>query len=160
MNFEYKGFTLLMFFYGVYGNEIFNATKFYNFNSSVRYNVDASLMGRWLLEGDTDDPNMARLNLNDANNSLRSDRFVEDGSYLRLKNLQLEYNLPSQLFSKIDISSLRVFVGVDNAFTLTNYSGFDPEVGIGYNNNPLDRGIDRARYPSPRTFYVGLNLAF
>ncbi len=160
MNFEYKGFTLLMFFYGVYGNEIFNATKFYNFNSSVRYNVDASLMGRWLMEGDTDDPNMARLNLNDANNSLRSDRFIEDGSYLRLKNLQIEYNLPEKLFSKIDISSLRVFVGVDNAFTLTNYSGFDPEIGIGYNNNPLDRGIDRARYPSPRTFYVGLNLAF
>ncbi len=160
MNFQYKGFSLLMFFYGVYGNEIFNATKFYNFNSSVRYNVDASLMGRWLLEGDTDDPNMARLNLNDANNSLRSDRFVEDGSYLRLKNIQLEYELPARLFSKIDISSLKVFVGADNAFTLTHYSGFDPEVGIGYNNNPLDRGIDRARYPSPRTLYVGLNLRF
>ncbi len=160
MNFQYKGFTLLMFFYGVYGNEIFNATKFYNFNSSVRYNLDASMMGRWLLDGDTDDPNMARLNLNDANNSLRSDRFVEDGSYLRLKNIQLEYQLPDKLFSKIDISSLKLFVGADNAFTLTHYSGFDPEVGIGYNNNPLDRGIDRARYPSPRTLYLGLNLRF
>ena len=160
MNFNYKGFSLLLFFYGVYGNEIFNATKFYNFNSSVRYNVDASLMGRWLLEGDTDDPNMARLNLNDANNSLRSDRFVEDGSYLRLKNVQLEYELPEKLFKNIDLSSLKVFVGADNAFTLTHYSGFDPEVGIGYNNNPLDRGIDRARYPSPRTIYVGLNLRF
>ncbi len=117
-------------------------------------------MGRWLLEGDTDDPNMARLNLNDANNSLRSDRFVEDGSYLRLKNVQLEYELPEKLFKNIDLSSLKVFVGADNAFTLTHYSGFDPEVGIGYNNNPLDRGIDRARYPSPRTIYVGLNLRF
>jgi TonB-linked SusC/RagA family outer membrane protein len=160
MKFDYKGFSLIMFFYGVYGNEIFNATRFFNLNSSVRYNADASLMNRWLLPGDTDDPNMARLNINDANNSLRSDRFVEDGSYLRLKNLQLEYTIPAKIFEKIDISSLRVFVGVDNAFTLTGYSGFDPEIGIGYGNNPLDRGIDRARYPSPRTYYVGLNLLF
>jgi hypothetical protein len=160
MNFEYKNFSLLVFFYGVYGNEIFNATKFYNFNSSVRYNVDASLMDRWLMEGDTDDPNLARLNINDANNSLRSDRFVEDGSYLRLKNLQLEYNLPESIFGRVEITALKVFVGSDNLFTITKYSGFDPEVGIGYNNNPLDRGIDRARYPSPRTYYVGLNLSF
>ncbi len=160
MNFEFKNFSLLMFFYGVYGNEIFNATRFYNFNSSIRYNVDASLMDRWLMEGDTDDPNLARLNINDANNSLRSDRFVEDGSYLRLKTLQLEYNLPKSLFGRVEISALKLFIGSDNLFTITNYSGFDPEVGIGYNNNPLDRGIDRARYPSPRTYYVGLNLTF
>jgi len=160
MNFDYKGFNLLVFFYGVYGNEIFNATKFYNFNSSVRYNVDASLMGRWLMEGDTDDPNMARLNLNDANNGLRSDRFVEDGSYLRLKTLQLSYNLPQKIFRNVDLNSLSVFVGADNLFTLTNYSGFDPEVGKGYDNNPFDIGIDRARYPNPRTVYFGITLSF
>ncbi len=160
MSFSYKGINLLMYFYGVYGNDIFNATRFYNLNSSVRYNEDASLMGRWMKEGDTDDPNMARLNINDANNSLRSDRFVEDGSYLRLKTIQLEYQLPEKLFNNVDLSSLKFFVGADNAFTLTHYSGFDPEVGIGYGNNPLDRGIDRARYPSPRTFYAGLNLSF
>jgi outer membrane receptor protein involved in Fe transport len=55
---------------------------------------------------------------------------------------------------------LKIFAGAQNLFTLTHYTGFDPEVGIGYNNNPLDRGIDRARYPSPRTFYFGLNLSF
>lgn len=160
MNFSYKGFNLLMFFYGVYGNQIFNAERFYTLNSSVRYNADASLMGRWMLEGDTDDPNMARLNINDANNSLRSDRFVEDGSYLRLKNIQLEYSLPEKLFENVDLSTVRFFVGVNNAFTLTHYTGFDPEVGIGYNNNPLDRGIDRARYPRPREYFVGLSLKF
>ena len=160
MNFEYKGFSLLMFFYGVYGNEIFNATKFYTYNSSVRYNVDASLMDRWMMEGDTDDPNLARLNLNDANNSLRSDRFVEDGSYLRLKNLQLEYSIPDRLFSKLNISNMKVYIGGNNLFTLTHYTGFDPEIGIGYDNNPLDRGIDRARYPSPRVYYMGLSLKF
>jgi len=161
MNFEYKGISLIVFFYGVYGNELFNATKFYNFNSSMRYNADASLMGRWLMEGDTDDPNMARLNLNDGNNGLRSDRFIEDGSYLRLKTLQLGYTLPEKFFTKIDLSSLKLFVGAENLFTITNYSGFDPEVGKGgYNNNPLDIGIDRARYPNPRTVYFGLNLTF
>jgi TonB-linked SusC/RagA family outer membrane protein len=160
MNFEYKGFELIVFLYGVYGNEIFNATKFYNFNSSVRYNVDASLMGRWLMEGDTDDPNMARLNLNDANNGLRSDRFIEDGSYLRLKTLQLSYHLPQKIFRNVDLNSLSVFVGGDNLFTLTNYSGFDPEVGQGYDDSPFDIGIDRARYPSPRTVYFGISLNF
>jgi hypothetical protein len=85
---------------------------------------------------------------------------VEDGSYLRLKNLQLEYRLPGRWFKNMDIGFLKVFAGGDNVFTLTGYSGFDPEVGVGYNNNPLDRGIDRAKYPSPRTFYVGLNLLF
>ena len=160
MDLNYKGFNLIMFFYGVYGNEIFNATRFYNYNSSVRYNVNAELMNRWLVEGDTDDPNLARLNINDANNSLRSDRFVEDGSYLRLKTLQLTYNFSSKLLTSVDISSFGLFVGTNNLFTITNYSGFDPEVGIGYGNNPLDRGIDRARYPSPRTFYVGLNMTF
>ncbi len=160
MNFEYKGFNLMMFFYGVYGNEIFNATRFFTNNSSVRYNVDANLRNRWLLEGDTNDPNLARLNINDANNGLRSDRFIEDGSYLRLKNIKLEYSIPGKLVGKADITSLNFYIGSDNLFTITNYSGLDPEVGIGYENNPLDRGIDRARYPSPRTYYFGLNLSF
>jgi len=158
INLKYKNFGLIAFFYGVYGNEIFNATKFYTHNSSVRYNVSNDLKDRWLLEGDTDDPDLARLNLNDANNSKRSDRYIEDGSYLRLKTLQLEYTLPEKLFNNIDLSALKVFVGGENLFTLTNYTGYDPEVGIGYNNNPLDRGIDRARYPSPRVFYFGLNV--
>jgi len=157
---EYKNLSLLAFFYGVYGNKIFNATRFYNNNSSVRYNESKDMMNRWMQEGDTDDPNLARLNLNDANNSLRSDRFVEDGSYLRLKNLQITYHLPKQWLSKVQINDLSVFIGGDNLFTLTGYSGFDPEVGLGYGNNPLDRGIDRARYPSPRVIYTGLNLNF
>ncbi len=159
-NLNFKGFNLLAFFYGVYGNEIFNATKFFTHNSSVRYNVSQDYKDRWLIDGDTNDPNLARVNLNDANNGLRSDRFVEDGSYLRLKTLKLEYSIPESLFSKIGISEFNIFIGADNLVTLTNYTGFDPEVGIGYNNNPLDRGIDRARYPSPRTYFAGFHLNF
>ncbi len=157
MRFSYKNISLIAFFYGVYGNEIFNTNRFFTHNSSVRYNVSPDLNDRWLLEGDTDDPNLARLNLNDANNSLRSDRFIEDGSYLRLKNLQIEYNLPRLWVEKISIHSLKVFAGSDNLFTITNYSGYDPEVGI-YLGRPLDRGISRATYPSPKTFYFGISV--
>jgi len=154
---QYGKFSLLTFFYAVYGNEIFNASKFYTHNSSVRYNVSTDLKDRWLLEGDTEDPNLARLNINDANNSLRSDRFIEDGSYIRLKNIQLEYTFSQDWLAKASIASLRLFVGVENAFTITGYSGFDPEVGI-YNGRPLDRGIDRAQYPNARVYYCGLSI--
>jgi TonB-linked SusC/RagA family outer membrane protein len=154
---QYGRFSLLTFIYGVYGNEIFNASKFYTHNSSVRYNVSNDLKDRWLMEGDTDDPNLARLNISDANNSLRSDRFIEDGSYLRLKNIQLEYTFDKDHLAKLAIASLRLFIGVENAFTLTHYSGFDPEIGI-YNGRPLDRGIDRAQYPNPRVYYCGLSI--
>jgi len=153
----YKNFSLIAFIYGVYGNEIFNASKFYSHNSSVRYNVSNDLKDRWLMDGDTDDPNLARLNLNDANNSLRSDRFIEDGSYIRLKTIQLEYTFKKDWLAKASIASLRLFIGVENAFTLTHYSGFDPEIGI-YNGRPLDRGIDRAQYPNPRVYYAGLSI--
>lgn len=160
INLKFRGFNLLTFFYGVYGDEIFNATRFFTHNSSIRYNVDAEYSNRWLQDGDTDNPNLARLNLNDANNGLRSDRFVEDGSYLRLKSLKLEYAIPEHLFNKLGISNFNVFVGADNLITLTKYTGFDPEIGLGYDNNPLDRGIDRARYPSPKTYYCGFNVNF
>jgi len=157
MRFSYKNLSFIAFFYGVYGNEIFNASKFYTHNSSVRYNVSTDLKDRWLLEGDTDDPNLARLNLNDANNSLRSDRFIEDGSFLRLKNIQLEYSLPQKWMDKLTLNHTKIFIGSDNLFTLTKYSGFDPEIGI-YHGMPLDRGIDRAQYPSPKTYYLGLSI--
>ncbi len=161
LNFDmsYNNFELLIFLYGVYGNEIFNATRFFTQNSSVRYNMDASIKNRWMMEGDTDDPNLARVNLQDANNSLRSDRFIEDGSYLRVKNIQLAYTLNNKLIKVKDFNTLKIFVGVENLYTLTKYSGFDPEVGIGW-YGALDRGIDRARYPNPRTIYFGLNLKF
>ncbi len=154
---QYGKFSLIAFFYGVYGNEIFNASKFYTHNSSVRYNVSKDLKDRWLMEGDTDDPNLARLNIQDANNSLRSDRFIEDGSYIRLKNIQFEYTFAKDWLAKASIANLKLFVGIENAFTLTHYTGLDPEIGI-YNGRPLDRGIDRAQYPNARVYYCGLSI--
>lgn len=158
-HFEYKGFDFTLFLQGVYGNELFNATRFYTQNPSIRYNVDESMLDRWMFEGSTNDPNTPRLNLADANNSKRSDRFVEDGSYLRVKTLQLGYTFPTKLFGE-NINKIRLYAGANNLYTLTKYTGFDPEVGRGYDNNPLDLGIDRAKYPSPRTYLVGLNAVF
>ena len=156
---EYRRFEFVTFLYGVYGSQIFNTNRYFTHNSSMRYNVSNDLLDRWLQDGDTNDPNLCRLNLTDVNNSLRSDRYIEDGSYLRIKNMQLGYNLPSELFNIVPISSVNIYIGAENLFTLTNFTGYDPEVGL-YHNNPLDRGINRANYPSPRIYYFGLNVKF
>ena len=82
--------------------------------------------------------------------------YVENGSYLRLQNMQIGYTLPSHICQKSKLfSSCRFYVSGQNIFTLTGYSGLDPELGI---NNPLDMGVDTTRYPSSRTFTFGVNL--
>lgn len=83
---------------------------------------------------------------------------VEDGSYLRLQNLQLGYTLPSKLMAKLRyITSCRFYVSAQNLFTITGYSGLDPDLGA---TNPLNMGYDSTRYPSSRTFMFGVNLQF
>ena len=88
-----------------------------------------------------------------------SDRFIEDGSYLRIKNISLGYTFPRSWLEKIGIENLRIYANVQNAFTFTKYKGYDPEIGA-YNQNVLTRGIDNARYPSQRIYTFGLNLGF
>lgn len=158
INMNYRGFDFTFFLQGVQGIELFNATRFYTQNPSLRYNVDESMINRWMAEGTTNDPNTPRLNLADANNSKRSDRFVEDGAYLRVKTIQLGYSIPVKVFNG-NVKKIRVYCGANNLYTLTNYTGFDPEVGYGYDGT-LDIGIDRAKYPTPRTYLVGLNVTF
>jgi TonB-linked SusC/RagA family outer membrane protein len=165
LNVEYRGFDFTMFLQGVYGNEVFNTTKFYTNNPSARYNLSADMVDRWMAEGSTNDPNLPRMDVNDQQNAKISDRFVEDGSYLRVKNLQLGYTLPENLLSTLKIQNLRVFVGVSNLFTFTKYTGLDPEVGVGISDDtgerdPLDLGIDRVKYPQPRTYMAGISLTF
>jgi len=85
-----------------------------------------------------------------------SDLYVQDGSYLRLKNIQLGYTLPESLTKKILISQLRLYVAAENLLTLTNYRGFDPEISSGGTSLGVDYGV----YPQARTFLVGINLKF
>jgi hypothetical protein len=90
-------------------------------------------------------------------NNRVSDRFVEDGSYLRIKNVQLGYNLPESVLDRLGLEKCRVYLAGTNVFTFTKYSGLDPEVG---NRGTLEIGIDRGFYPSPRMFMAGLNVTF
>ncbi len=152
----YKGFDFNFMFNGVYGNEVYNGSNDYLLNSTAYWNMSKTMLNRWTGEGSTNDPKHARMNSKDTNNSKKSSRYIEDGSYLRLQNVQLGYSLPDNLVTKMKLERLRVYVSGQNLYTFTNYMGYDPEVG-GYG---LDRGLDRATYPIPRTITFGINLGF
>ena len=93
---------------------------------------------------------------NDSNRNHRfSDKYVENGSFLRCKNMTMGYTMPSKWMQKIHLSSLRVYVNVSNPFVITNYKGMDPEIGSW---NPLEAGIDYGFYPQARTFTLGINV--
>lgn len=156
---NYGAFDLSIFIQGVYGNDVFNGTKVYTERPDAAYNLSTRMLNRWTGEGSTNDAHYPRLNAADANNNWFSDRYVEKGSYMRVKNVQLGYNLPKALLEKVKIQTLRFYVGATNLFTVTKYTGFDPEIGTGYYGS-LDLGIDRATYPQPRIFTGGLNLTF
>jgi len=155
MNFEYKGFDLITSFQGVSGNKIFNAAAWYNRSSSAYWNLDVDMLNRWTGEGSTNDPHHPRMNATDVNNSLMSDRFLEDGSYLRFKTLQIGYTFPVKKY----VDKFRIYFNAQNLYTFTKYSGLDPEIGTGYTGG-LDIGVDRANYPQARLMSFGVNLIF
>ncbi len=98
-------------------------------------------------------------NLDSNGNQRMSDRWIEDGSYLRIQNISLTYNLPEKWLKKIYMQSARIYFNVQNVYTFTKYSGYDPEIGA-YNQSSLLQNIDRGRYPTPRTYTLGINLSF
>ena len=149
--FSWKGFDLSVYLQGVAGNDIFNANSISNEGMSSAHNQTASVKYRWVGYGTS--TVMPRAVYGDPNHNARiSDRFVEDGSYLRLKNVTLGYNFPAKWLKKISMQNARIFLSCENLVTLTKYSGFDPEVGI--------NGIDGNRYPVSRTFSLGVNFNF
>ncbi len=158
-NFMYKGFDLNFVLQGVQGNKIFNGPAYYTRSSSAYWNLSNDMLNRWTGEGSQNDALYPRMNANDANNSLMSDRFIEDGSYLRIKTLQLGYTLPQTMTERIRLTKLRIYVNAQNLFTFTKYTGLDPEIGTGQSGS-LDIGVDRAFYPQARLFSLGLNLTF
>ena len=159
VNLMYKGFDFNAVAQGVYGNKIFNGPAYYTRSSSAYWNLSNDMLNRWTGEGSQTDALYPRMNANDSNNSLMSDRFIEDGSYLRIKTLQLGYTLPQSIMSRAHISKLRIYLNAQNAFTFTKYTGLDPEIGTGQSGS-LDLGVDRAFYPQARLFSLGLNLTF
>lgn len=148
---SYKGFELSVFLQGIAGNKIYNANNIDNTGMAAAYNQTIDVLERWQGEGTSN--SMPRAVFGDPNQNTRvSDRFVENGSYLRLKNITLSYTFPKQWLQKARIENARLSLSCENVATITGYSGFDPEVGI--------NGIDQNRYPISRTFSVGLNFNF
>jgi hypothetical protein len=164
-NITFRDFDLSLFFQGVNGNKIYNQILtdiegFYRpFNITQRIATKA-----WTGKGSTNE--FPRLSWSGAqNNKQASTRFLENGSYLRLKNVQLGYRLGSGALSRLKISSARFFISVQNVFTITKYTGLDPEMATSANAATAgegDRaiGIDWGTYPSARTFTAGVNLNF
>ena len=150
LNLEYKNFDFTAFTYASVGNDIYRAYE-RNANYSNKYRA---VLARWTGAGSTNDARNPRYSFTDANSNIRvSDRYVEDGSFVKIKNLQLGYSFPSSIAGKI-FSKLRIYAQVKNAYTFTRYSGYDPEIAGGI----LDTGVDRGAYPQARTYAVGIDI--
>lgn len=173
--FSWKGFDLSIFFNGSYGNDILNLTG--RELSDVRVNSNLLKECAGYAKVGVIDPNLPaddfrnlyvtnpssrlpRLSASTTNaNNRISDRYVEDGSYIRLQNISLSYTLPRSLVSKLKLQNVKVYMNLQNVYTWTNYSGYDPEVGSMY-GDALMTGVDYGRYPSPRIYTFGLNISF
>ncbi|MCO6026323.1 TonB-dependent receptor [Prevotella cerevisiae] len=148
---SWKGFELNIYLQGVAGNKIFNANKIDLTGMSAAYNQLTDVLSRWHGEGTSNV--MPRAVYGDPNGNNRiSDRYVESGSYLRLKTISLSYDFPKQWLKYLTVEGARLTLSCENVATITGYSGFDPEVGV--------NGIDLSSYPVSRTFNVGLNINF
>jgi TonB-dependent starch-binding outer membrane protein SusC len=150
---EWQGFDLTVFFQGTQGNDIFDFSQRGDIQAMNR---PSWMLGRWIGEGTSNSiPRMTAVNAN--RNWRSSDLYIKDGSYIRLKTLQLGYTLPTQWMKKVSVQKLRVYVSAENLLTLTKYDGFDPEIAAGdYFNIGVDKGI----YPQSRTISVGANISF
>jgi hypothetical protein len=150
-NFKIKGFDLSGNVYAALGQEIIR-----NYERQQPYaNQLAYVIDRWTGPGSTNEH--PRITTGATNNNLFSDYFVEDGSFVRLRNLQFGYTLPSTLLRKIHVESLRVYVACNNLITLTRYMGFDPDLS---SSNALSAGVDYGMYPQARSLMSGLQIKF
>jgi TonB-linked SusC/RagA family outer membrane protein len=167
----YKAFDVHVFLQGSVGNKIFNATRLTTENNAAYFNLDARMLDSWNGPGSTNDPGLSRMTVSNAGENTRiSDRYVEDGSYMRIKSLQLGYTLPEDISKKFKVQKLRIYIGSENLLTFTGYTGLDPEIGVGnietgtqqkqagVNYTNLNFGVDRGTYPQARSIMLGLNI--
>jgi TonB-dependent starch-binding outer membrane protein SusC len=154
-----------MFIQGVKGNEIYNGTKVLTQGMLRLFNSEKEVLNAWTPGSGSDFP---RAISGDPNHNTRtSNRFVEDGSYMRIKDLTLSYTLPQKTMSSLFkgvVSNLSIYGTAQNLLTLTKYSGYDPEIGASSDysgtNATLLQGVDFGFYPQPRTFIIGVNMSF
>ncbi|MDP4276834.1 MAG: TonB-dependent receptor [Bacteroidota bacterium] len=148
---RYGNFDAEIFIQGVEGNDVFNANKIYLEEMAVAFNQYATTLNRWTGEGTSN--SIPRAIYNDPNKNVRSStRFIEDGSYIRLKTLTIGYSIPQQWLKKSGINGVRLFLSGQNLLTMTNYQGFDPEVSLD--------GFDMGNYPVTRSYNLGIDVNF
>jgi TonB-dependent starch-binding outer membrane protein SusC len=152
--FAWKGFDLSVLFQGVFGNQILNANKQTLELFNGQQNASTAALDRWTAENPS--TSTPRAKLDPA--PVFSDRYVEDGSFLRLKNLTIGYTLPASITGRAHVSNVRIYLIGQNLLTWTDYTGFDPEVTSG--NNTVQQGTDSGIYPVSRTVSAGLTLTF
>ncbi|HOX82559.1 MAG TPA: TonB-dependent receptor, partial [Chryseolinea sp.] len=148
---SYKSFEISVDFNGVSGNKI------YNDKETVRpdqYNYEKHVLNRWTGEGTSNSEPKASTG---GYNYTVSSKFIQDGSYFRMRNVTIAYNLPASVVEKAKMKSARFYVGGTNLFTLTKFTGYTPEVA---SSSPILNGIDRGTYPLPAVYSVGLNVTF
>ncbi|MCC9135359.1 SusC/RagA family TonB-linked outer membrane protein [Pontibacter silvestris] len=159
-NASYKNFSFSMQWYGVAGNKIYNRPRYWTdrMDENASYRSDLS---PWTPENtDTDDPRIGIANDDQGiqfNARPDTDRWLEDGSYLRLRNLEIGYNLPENLLERVGLRSARVSLSGQNLFTFTKYTGLDPDVT---GTNIFERGLDNGQYPSLRIYSIGAQFGF
>jgi TonB-linked SusC/RagA family outer membrane protein len=161
--FGYRNFNLSIFLQGTQGNDILNATRMDTEGMSDAKNQTAAVLNRWRQPGDVTD--IPRASWSSTDNSRISTRFVEDGSYLRVRAVTLSYSMPQSLIAKAKLANVRFYVTGENLFTITDYSGFDPEISAfaadpdnAVKNTAM--GIDFGTYPQSRNLIFGVNVSF
>ena len=155
-NLSYKGFNLNVFFQGSYGNDIYNASRYETEGMYNGQNQSTEVIRRWRIPGQITDIPRATTG---TDNLRASTRFIENGSYIRLKSLTLSYDIQLGVLKRWNITRLQPYFTAQNLFTLTNYKGFDPEVNQ-YGGSATVQGIDWGTYPQVKTFIFGLNIDF
>lgn len=148
--FIYKNFDLSVFLQGVQGNDVFNGSNIYLASGIGEDNQLAIMVNRWKKPGDI-------TKIPKQGDQLKSSRFIENGSFMRIKNVTLAYTLPQKYLKQLKLKSLRVFASGQNLYTFTTYTGMDPEVNY-YSNDNVVMGTDFFTYPQSRTYTLGLNI--
>lgn len=154
--FTYKGIELNIFLQGSYGNDILNFGRFDLLNLNGNNNQSREVLNRWTPENPSNE--VPRANAGGGQRIL-STFHVEDGSYLRLKNISLSYNLPEAILEKAYLRTARIYVSAQNYVTLTRYKGYDPEVSR-FGTTAISQGMDYGGYPAAKTILIGMNLTF
>jgi len=154
---SYKNFDLFIFLQGSQGNDMLNATRIDIEGMVDPKNQSAAVLNRWREPGDQ--TNIPRASFGNSDNSRVSTRFIEDASYLRFKTITLTYNLPQNVLDFLNVSAFKFYATGENIFTITDYSGFDPEVNAFGGSNTV-QGIDFGTYPQTRNIIFGLNVIF